>query len=715
MPRLISFLGQIIAGMLICCTAQAATLEGTWNSTFGELRIIEDRKVSGGRTFFYGYYAKVGFVTGYRKGRVARGVFVHANQQSGKLADKSRNLGLFEWTLDHVSSTWEGNWTWGGAVPKSTSQGWNASRAGLKAPSIERRLRTSAVGYLFASGSDSVKWINAVQQASAPALPPPGGLTKAIARGVKPFRRNAPPQQRAEATDSPENCKGQFCTIKQGLNVKRDALWPDQPIPVCWENPLVDNQQGRAWTQAAVQRSWAAVSKVNFTDWSGCPNGDYDGIRVRVEDTGPHAKALGRNLSGVRDGIVLNFTFQNWSSTCQRRLQYCIETIAVHEFGHALGFAHDHNEEKANFVGCTDQPQGTNGDWQVTAFDLQSVMNYCNTNWAGDGMLSKLDISGVRRLYGHNLTAYYSVGGVSHEGEGAGVATWDLDGNGMPEMILLAQNAPSGPNDFRYRVVRDLDTTGRPARVGRFFRVSGMGDRGQGAGLALADLDGNGRPEMFVLTENDASGMNTFRYKIGWNLDADGQATRWTQMPEINGVAKTAHGAGIDVVDVDGNGMLDLVLMTYDDADGQNQFRYRIGFDMDSTGVPSAGNNPPRSAWRTDQPVNGLGHRGEGAGVVVRDMNADGRLDMVLMAYNAPNGPNDFRYKILWGLDQDGNTTSAGSWSRNLAGSRGDHGAGAGLDAVDLDGDGNLELILVAYNDPNGQNDFRMTVLFDPH
>ena len=41
----------------------------------------------------------------------------------------------------------------------------------------------------------------------------------------------------------------------------------------------------------------------------------------------------------VRDGMVLNFTFRNWGRSCQAGRKACIELIAVHEFGHAIGYA----------------------------------------------------------------------------------------------------------------------------------------------------------------------------------------------------------------------------------------------------------------------------------------------------------------------------------------------------------------------------------------
>jgi hypothetical protein len=176
------------------------------------------------------------------------------------------------------------------------------------------------------------------------------------------------------------------------------ARWKSARIPVCWENPDESNAAGRRWTRDAVAATWEKESALQFTGWGPC-RGRHAGIRILVEDAGPHVVALGRRLAKRRNGMVLNFSFHDWSPSCQGREEHCAKVIAVHEFGHAIGLAHEQNRHDAPGE-CRAKRQGAEPDTHLTPYDPASVMNYCNFKWNNDGVLSPDDVAAVRMLYG---------------------------------------------------------------------------------------------------------------------------------------------------------------------------------------------------------------------------------------------------------------------------------------------------------------------------
>jgi hypothetical protein len=192
--------------------------------------------------------------------------------------------------------------------------------------------------------------------------------------------------------------KAEEKTISEKAYPLMSSKWPFNVVFVCWENPSPQNEAERRWVQSAIEDTWEKNSTLRFLSWQKC-SAASTGIRILVEDSGPHVKFLGKYLDGKVNGMVLNFTFNNWSESCRTTREYCIRVIGVHEFGHAIGFAHEQN--RPDTAGdCALMRQGSDGDLLLTPWDPNSVMNYCNSKYNNDGQLSILDIKAVQYIYG---------------------------------------------------------------------------------------------------------------------------------------------------------------------------------------------------------------------------------------------------------------------------------------------------------------------------
>ena len=210
------------------------------------------------------------------------------------------------------------------------------------------------------------------------------------------------------ATLSSFGCAGASTTGSETENATQDdsalfvvstVVWPSPTIPVCWLNVGPEHAQAKQWTRDAVASTWEAVSRVRFVGWQDC-NGENNGVRISVGDVRPNS-ALGVQATWGKPtdpSMWLNFTFDTWSPVCQDSLEKCIQAIAPHEFGHALGFDHEQNRPDSPDW-CASDTQ-VSGDTVIGPWDTDSVMNYCNPEWNGDGTLSLIDIQGVQQVYG---------------------------------------------------------------------------------------------------------------------------------------------------------------------------------------------------------------------------------------------------------------------------------------------------------------------------
>lgn len=231
-------------------------------------------------------------------------------------------------------------------------------------------------------------------------------------------------------------------------------------IAVCWENGHEFTDE-KNWVQEAIGATWQAVARLNFSGWRQCTSASR-GIRIVIEDVRSHS-LVGSGIDGRPNGMSLNFTFNNFSTAaCKNNREYCIKSIAVHEFGHALGFIHE--QDRPDSI-CYEGRRLNLNAGQLTPYDADSIMNYCNRKWNNDGNLSAFDIQGVRKIYGSRMSnGYLTVTDELGDNQISEKATMSLRGSGdqtgSVHVFNLDSSQPSvtkrwnffGTGRYHYRV-----------------------------------------------------------------------------------------------------------------------------------------------------------------------------------------------------------------------------------------------------------------------
>jgi hypothetical protein len=169
-------------------------------------------------------------------------------------------------------------------------------------------------------------------------------------------------------------------------------------------------------------------------------------------------------------------------------------------------------------------------------------------------------------------------------GGGAALANIDGDSGGRYDALLMGIQDMAGSDRFYYKVAWNLDNTGKAASWSGAMYGPACGGTQAGGGADITDIDGNGVPDLLLMSVDDPEGSNSFWYYIGWNLSSSGAVASWSSKMQVNGLGSFDSGGGAALGDIDKNGRPDVVFMAADNPAQDDSYWYIVGRNLDKTG-----------------------------------------------------------------------------------------------------------------------------------
>lgn len=239
----------------------------------------------------------------------------------------------------------------------------------------------------------------------------------------------------------------------------------------------------------------------------------------------------------------------------------------------------------------------------------------------------------------------------------------DIDVDGKPDLIGV--NAGGSGNVLIYR------NTGNPGSIstGSFTAGVELAISGGAYGIAVGDIDGDGKPDLAV-TSNNNNIVTVFR-----NQSTPGSITSESFEAGID-FQTGSRPTGIALGDIDGDGKTDIVVSNYGDGVSQSSWTVSVFKNTGMPGSISSGSFAPKVDFQSSH---------GGVYVALNDLDMDGKPDLIITTFTT--NISIFR-----------NTTTSGAITTGSFAPKVDISASNGLNSSavgDIDGDGKPDLVFV--------------------